>query len=125
MLRQLDISKIRASKRLKAFFTKAQELNDRATKFKSNARNLSIEIKNIKGDYLYQRFTQDASCSKACAFAPVEERELSLSDNHQEILTLEPYSVQMIIFTQKPSEVEATPATKQPETQSTENTPAT
>jgi hypothetical protein len=107
MSRQLDIVKMRPSKKLKTLLAKAQELNDKAIKFKSNARNLNMKIKNIKGNYLYQRYIVDSTCTKNCGFRPIEEQELNLSDSHQEILTLNPYSVQMIILTKKPSETES------------------
>ncbi len=67
-----------------------------------------MNLKNIKGDYLYQRYVIDSSCSINCAFKPVEEKELNLSDTHQEILALNPYSVNMIILGKKPSESKST-----------------
>jgi len=74
MLRQLDISKMRLSKKLKTLLTRAQELSDIAEKFKSDTRNINMGIKNIKGNYLYQKYKIDSSCSINCAFKPVEER---------------------------------------------------
>ncbi len=108
MLRQLDISKMRLSKKLKALLKKAQELNDRAEKFKSTARNVNMSIKNIKGNYLYQRYVVDSSCSTNCAFTPLEEKNLNLSEPYKETLALNPYSVDMIILSKKPAEPEGT-----------------
>jgi len=105
----IEISKIRASKRLKTLLTRAKELNDRAEKFKSGTRNINMSIKNIQGNYLYQRYIIDSSCSINCAFTPFEEKELNLPDRYQETLTLNPYSVNMIILTKKqPAEPEST-----------------
>ena len=108
MLRQLDISKMRLSKKLKALLKKAQELNDRAEKFKSTTRNVNMSIKNIKGNYLYQRYVVDSSCSTNCAFTPLEEKNLNLSEPYKETLALNPYSVNMIILGKKPAEPEGT-----------------
>ncbi len=104
----LEISKIRASKKSKSLLTTAQELNDKAEKFKSGARNINVSIKNIKGNYLYQRYVIDSSCSVNCAFKPAEEKEVKLSDAYQETLTLNSYSVNMIILSKKPAEPENT-----------------
>ena len=102
----IEISKIRASKKLKALLTKALELNDRAEKLKSGERNINMNIKNIKGNYLYQKYKTDSSCSVNCTFTPAEEKELNLSDSYQETLSLSPYSVNMIILSKKPAEPE-------------------
>lgn len=103
MLRELDISKLRLTKKIKTLLKKAQELNDKAEKLKSQTRNIKMNIKNIKGNYLYQRYSIDSSCSTNCAFKPAEEKELNLSDPYQEILTLNPYSVNMIVLIKKPA----------------------
>ncbi len=108
MLRQLDISKMSLSKKLKILLTRAQELNDRAEKLKSSTCNINVGIKNIKGDYLYQKYKIDSSCSTNCVFKPVEEKELNLSDTYQETLILNPYSVDMIILSKKPAGTEST-----------------
>ncbi|MDD4980421.1 MAG: hypothetical protein PHC54_03980 [Candidatus Omnitrophica bacterium] len=102
MQRQLEISKLRATVKLKNLLKKAQELYDKAAKFKSEARKLNVSIKNIKGDYLYQRYAVDSSCAKNCAFTPAEKKELNLSGPYQEALNLSPYSVEMIILARKP-----------------------
>ncbi len=123
-----DISKIRATKKLKTLLTVAQGLSDKAVKAKSETRSLSLNIKNIKGDILYQRYTIDASCGINCAFKPVEEKTLSLTDAYQETLSLSPYSVNMIILSKKPAEPEkaSTTATSQePAGQAKENAEST
>jgi len=125
MSHSIEISKIRVSKRLKTLLTRAQELNDRAEKFKSGARNINMSIKNLKGNYSYQRYKIDSSCSINCAFNPFEEKELNLSDAYQETLTLNPYSVNMIILTKKqPAEPENTAGAtgEQPAAQNIEKT---
>ncbi len=121
----IEISKIRASKRLKTLLTRAKELNDRAEKFKSGTRNINMSIKNTQGNYSYQRYKIDSSCSINCAFDVLEEKELNLSDAYQETLTLNPYSVNMIILSKKqPAEPENTAGAtgEQPAAQNIEKT---
>ena len=122
MLGELEISKMRLSKKSKALLKKAQELNDRAIKFKSGARNVKLVVKNLKENYLYQRYVVDSSCSINCAFTPVEEKELNLSAPHTEALKLNPYSVNMIVLTKKPAEPKSAEAvtTEQPAAQNIE-----
>ena len=111
----IEIPKIRVSKRVKTLLTRAQELNDRAEKFKSGARNINMSIKNIKGNYSYQKYKIDSSCSINCAFSPLEEKELNLSDAYQETLVLNPYSVNMIILTKKQPAAPVSTAGVEPE----------
>lgn len=105
--RETDLSGLRLSNKLKAALKKAQELDALAAKFISSSRNIKLEVKNLKDDYLYQRYTVDSSCSSNCQFAPVEEKEIKPGP-YQEILVLSPYSVNMIIFKKNPKAAEAT-----------------
>jgi hypothetical protein len=96
-----DISNLRASNKLKALLRKAQELNVQAEKCKSNARNVRIGVKNLKENYVYQRYKVDSSYSRNCDFVPLEEKEVSASGLYQETLVLDPYSVNMIVLKKK------------------------
>ena len=109
MLRQLDISTLRATNKVKSLLKKAQELNDKAKKFEAGSRNIKIGIKNLKTDYLYQRYTIDSSCSLDCGFAANEQKEISAPELYQEVISLKPYSVHMVILMKKQQETE-TPA---------------
>ena len=85
------------------------ELNIQAKKFQTNARNMKINIKNLKSDqYLYQRYTVDSSCSLNCEFVPVEEKEIELTESYQEELVLKPYSAHLIILKLKPRQAPST-----------------
>ena len=112
MLNQTDISKLRESNKLKATLKKAGELTGLAKRLESEARNLKIMIKNLKENYLYQRYALDSSCSANCAFSPTEEKEVSAQDLYQETLTLSPYSLNLIILKKKPPEPQVVPETK-------------
>ncbi|MDP2905037.1 MAG: hypothetical protein Q8O22_01870 [Candidatus Omnitrophota bacterium] len=107
MRRQVEIVNLRTTKRVKALLKKAQELNDSAEISSGAPRALKINLKNLKDNYLYQRFAIDSACSSDCPFTPVEEKEaIAESGAWQEILSLKPYSVQMIVLTKKPPQPE-------------------
>ncbi|MFH1457684.1 MAG: hypothetical protein ABIG31_00755 [Candidatus Omnitrophota bacterium] len=125
MLHQLEVSKLRASNRIKNFLKKAQELNDKAKKYEYNARRIKINIKNLKPSkpadrkngnaqrpkdtqtyYLYEKYTVDASCSFNCEFVPVETKEIEpATEPYQETLALNPYSVHLILLKKKVREI--------------------
>ncbi len=107
---------------------RAKELNDLATKNMFCSRNIKLTIKNLfavkaseqpQADavaagipvekYLYQRYTVDSACSINCEFVPAEEKEISLAGMFQQSLTINPYSVNLIILRKKPKEPEPPP----------------
>lgn len=102
--RQPDTAKLRTTKKVKALLKKTQELNDEAMKFRGLSRDIKIEIKNLKGQYLYKRYALDSSYSQDSGFNIAEEKEINVSDVYQETLSLPPYSVNMIIIKNKPPE---------------------
>jgi hypothetical protein len=114
IFRELDIASLRLTRRLQSLFKKAQELNDQANKFSAANRNVKITLKNLKGDYLYQRYTVDATCSLNCDFVPAEERVVSISEPYQETLSMAPYSVNLIVLKKKPPEPPQPPAPPPP-----------
>lgn len=121
IVRELDVKRLRLTNRLRNLLKKAQELNDKAVKFRESARNLSLTVKNLKDDYSYQRFTVDSSCGTSCEFLPAEEKHLSGSTLYGETLSLKPYSVNMIVLKkEKPKEPEPVAVAPAPETKPAE-----
>jgi len=108
ILHQLDISTVHATGKVKVLLKKAQELNDKAKKFEAGSRNIKLGIKNLKSSYQYLRYAVDSSCGLNCEFTPSEEKEVSAPELYQEVLSLKPYSVHMIILKKKPKEPEST-----------------
>ena len=106
MHHQTEVSNLRASKRVKALLNKARELNETAERFSASPRKLKIVIKNLKGNFLYQRFSVDSSCGLSCEFSPLEQKEIDADGSYQELMTLSPYSVHLIVLTKKPKEPE-------------------
>jgi len=101
-----DISSLGLDKKLKSALVYAQKLNELAIKFSKSSRSLKLKIKNISGDYLYQRYKIDYTCNLNCEFKPAEEKEIAVSEFYEEKIILEPYSVNMIILKPKPKEIE-------------------
>lgn len=111
MRKELDLSKVRCRKKVRALIKKAQEQKDLGEKFKGSPRKLTIRFKNLKEDYLCQRYAIDFSCSLNCEFAPVAETEIlrDAGAGAQETLSLNPYSVYMLVLKTKPKEPPPSP----------------
>ncbi len=105
--RQIDISTLRLTLKLRALLKKAQELNARAEIYKSSPRNVALNIKGLSGGYIYERYVIDASTNKAVDFKPREEKEVLDSSEYKDSLQLAPYSVNMIVLKKKATQ--ATP----------------
>lgn len=93
---------LRANAKVKAILSKSRELADQSKQYLSLPRDLKINIKGVKGEYLYSRFLIDSSCSVNCEFKPVEEKEITAQDIYQEELKLAPYSIVFITLKKKP-----------------------
>ncbi len=124
--KELDVSAMKVDNKVKTILKRAQELNDRATKFMFSPRTAQLSIKNLnligaitkkepsiavpnppQENYTYKKYVIDSSCGINCAFAPVEQKEIAGVELYQETLTLNPYSVVMIVLKKKPREAEA------------------
>jgi hypothetical protein len=115
--RQSDLASLRAGKKLKALLEKAQQLNDRAAKYALSGRNIKISIKGLNTKYIYQRYKIDSSCAFNCQFIPIEEKETQATELYQEMLNLDPYSVNLIVLQEKPPEPPPPPASAPEEAQ--------
>jgi len=102
--KELDPAQIRASSKVKEVLKKAQDLSAKALRAKSANRNFKLGIKNLKGNYSYQRYAVNQICGSECKFAAIEEKQVSSSAPFQETIVLEPYSVNMVILKKKPVE---------------------
>jgi hypothetical protein len=108
---QIEIPTLRTTQKVKNAFKKARDLNLDVKKFETSPRNLKITLKNLKGNYLYQRYNVDSSCTLNCKFLPFEEKEVQIEESYQQTLILNPYSVTLLIFQLKPKEPETPVAT--------------
>jgi hypothetical protein len=99
------IAQLRTTGRVKALLEKARQLDLEGKKFKELPRQVKVNVKNLSGQFFYQKYTVDSGCLMNCKFAPVEEKEVELKEAYQEIFTLDPYSVQLVVFKKKPKEI--------------------
>jgi len=114
MAQHEDVNLLPTTNKVRSLLKNAQELNDKAERLKSIKRNIKISLKNIKGGYSYSRFTVDASCGLNCDFKPSLEKEISAQDSYQDELTLNPYSVTLIILKKKPEPPQIEPVQIEP-----------
>lgn len=108
--RQLSAAGLRLRNKVEALLKKAQELNDRAERFKNSARNVKIILKNLEGHYSYRRFVLDSSCGLSCEFAPAQEKKADAADLKEQALVVAPYSVNMIVLKKSQKEPQTIPA---------------
>lgn len=104
ILGEVDILKLRVTSRLKALLKKAQELNEKAKKFQESNRTLKLVIKKLKENYAYSRYSINSGCSLNCPFEPVESEDITTaSGSYEEVLSIEPYSVNLLVLKNKPT----------------------
>ncbi len=89
------------NRKVENLLKKARQLSEQASKFKESPRIFNLNIKNLRGNYVYQKYSIDSSCGNDCGFTP-EEKEIEISDIYKEELSVKPYSVTLIIFKNKP-----------------------
>ncbi|MFA5275413.1 MAG: cellulase family glycosylhydrolase [Candidatus Omnitrophota bacterium] len=99
----IDISTLHLPNKVAGFLSSALQISERTKKYASDARNVKINIKNLKENYLYQLYTVDSNCVKSCLFSPREEKEVAAGD-YSATLAISPYSVNMIVFKVRPKE---------------------
>jgi len=102
-----NLAPLRLTSKVKRLLENAQKINESAKKFLAESRAVKITIKNLNGDYLYQLYKSDSSCSRDCDFAPVEEKVIAVSGTIEEDLKLAPYSVNMIVLKKQPGKPQA------------------
>ena len=116
--RRLSISGLRATKRVKSRLKNALELKERADKFKSQDRNLKLKLRNLKGSYLYSRYTLDGSSGSSGALIPAEEKKIAVAANglYEESLKLSPYSAHLVVLQESTIDTGPQPAAAAKET---------
>ncbi|MFA5100955.1 MAG: hypothetical protein WC547_08750 [Candidatus Omnitrophota bacterium] len=102
--RQLDIGALPVSNRTKTMLKKAQELNDSAARFSAAGRNFKIVLKNLKEDYVVERYTVDSACNSNCELLPAGLEQSASAGGLSISLMLNPYSVNLVVFTKKTKE---------------------
>ena len=108
LLHETSINSLRVNKVIKNLLKKAVELKDLALAMEGKDRVFKLILKNLKGGYVYQRYTLDSSCSVNCEFSPRQTKEVNMTEQYEEKLELKPYSVSLIMLSPKPKEAEKT-----------------
>lgn len=103
--KQINISSMRLTARIKSLFNKAQEINERAQKALVTNRKLKLTLNNLKGTFVLERYIIDDTCSLSCEFKPAEQKDIEIKDSLSEEISLKPYSVELFILRNKPQEV--------------------
>jgi hypothetical protein len=102
--RQLDAGTLPVSNRVKTMLKKAQELNDSAARFSAAGRNIKIVLKNVKEDYVAERYTVDSACNSNCDLPAVELEQVASAGSTSISLVLNPYSVNLVVLTKRQKE---------------------
>ncbi|MGE5308284.1 MAG: GH39 family glycosyl hydrolase [Deltaproteobacteria bacterium] len=97
--------KLRLSKRVRNLIVKGRELNEAASRYRKEPRNVRLSLKNLaQSPYSFQRFTIDGDTPENVSFTPAEEKELTPTEgNCQEELSLAPYSVTLVLLKPRPA----------------------
>ncbi|MCX5707851.1 MAG: hypothetical protein NTY14_02545 [Candidatus Omnitrophica bacterium] len=111
--KEVDINSLRTPGKTKNLLKRSLDVFESSQRLIDLPRQLKLEIKNLKNDYLYTRYSIDSACGFNCEFAPVEEKSITFSEGaYGEKLTLKPYSVHLIILKPKPVELKVAPTPK-------------
>ncbi|MFH1247657.1 MAG: hypothetical protein V1490_00700 [Candidatus Omnitrophota bacterium] len=102
--KEIAISSLEVESKVKVMLNTALELHERYQKFITADRDVKISIKNLKGKFKYLKYVLDSSCSLDCGFTFNEEKEIDAGQLYEEVLSLKPYSLNMIVLEKKPAE---------------------
>ncbi len=109
--RRIDPESLAASGRVKTLLRRAVELYQFKQDRVSREQTLSLVLKNMKGDFVLQRYQVDDTCADSCQFLPDELAQLTGGAGGCSLqLRLKPYSVQMLVISKKPKTTEESPA---------------
>lgn len=104
MLPASDINSLRTTSKTKALLKKAKELYALAAAGQEKSRSIKISFKKPQKAYSCQRYTVDSSCGMGCKFTAIQQEDTDNGNSYQLELTLEPYSLQLIVLREKPPE---------------------
>ena len=108
---KIDVNSLKLTSRAAALVKRALEHYRAAEKHKQADRNFKITVKGAARPYICRRYVLDEACGRNCPFAPIEQKELALSNSAcEEIVALAPYSAQLLVLSAKPEPPPAPPA---------------
>ncbi|MFH1339557.1 MAG: cellulase family glycosylhydrolase [Candidatus Omnitrophota bacterium] len=99
--KQVSLKSLRLNKRIKAKIEEALALKERADSARMQPQTVNLNLTNLKGDYVYEKYAVDKTCRLDCEFAPREEKQIKVDGIYKETLMLEPYSVVLLLIEQR------------------------
>ena len=105
--KDLSLKSLRLNKRIKAKVEEALALKERARLALAQPQTINLNLTNIEGDYVYEKYVVDKTCRLDCAFVPREEKEIKVNGIYKETLKLQPYSVVLLVIEEKQRPPEA------------------
>ena len=112
--KQIALDTLRSDKNIKALIKQAIALNDTAISQAKRPQNINLNLTRLEGSYNYKKYVVDKSCCLDCAFTPREEKEIRDVIAYKESITLDPYSVVLIILERQPPVAPSAQADKAP-----------
>lgn len=113
---EIDLGRLPTTQRVRQLLGQARQLDIQAKRFSLEPRSLKLEIKGLSGNFIYERYFVDSSCSTDCEFNPIEKKEISVSLLYEEELILQPYSVCLVVLKKKPEDTQDKPKLIQEDT---------
>ncbi len=95
---ELDVQMLGFNNKFSSLLKRTVELNDQAKKLTASGRSIKLNIKNLQGDYQYERFTIDAAADFSNGFPAAEKKTITIAEGYQEAVNLTPYSIQFIVL---------------------------
>jgi len=96
--KEINLKSLRLHRRIKEKVGQAIALNDKLALLTNQPQNINLSLLNLSNDYFYKRYVVDKSCRLDCSFVPKEEKEIKDTTVYRETLSLEPYSVVLIVL---------------------------
>ncbi|MBL7081700.1 MAG: hypothetical protein ISS44_03945 [Candidatus Omnitrophica bacterium] len=100
--KEISLKTLRLNRKIKSKIKEVISLNERAASLIRHPQSININLTNLKEDYIYKKYIVDKTCRLDCAFVPREEKEIRNVTAYKETLTLEAYSVVLIVMDKKP-----------------------
>lgn len=99
--KEVSLKSLRLNKRIKAKIEEALALKEKAELALAQPQTINLNLTNLEGDYVYEKYVVDKTCRLDCAFVPREEKEIKVNGIYKETLMLQPYSVVLLVIEKK------------------------
>jgi hypothetical protein len=112
---RVPLAKIAASGRVKETLKKAIALRKSSASALASPRTVRLELKKLSaGSYEVERVTVDSRCAGTCETPAAETKTIEVAQGWTETVSVEPYSVELLLFKKLPPAPVAAPAVAEP-----------